>query len=121
MFKTLRRVWRLLTNPAVPEEMPSGPLELDLVCHHCGQSFQQVVSRLYIDLNVSRQHMGQARTLTPDEFSIPNRIECPHCAAVDDYEVGAAIFGQLAGALLRFRLDAYHANEPIQFTNVGPK
>jgi hypothetical protein len=121
MFKTLRRVWRLLTNPVVPEQMPPRPLEFDLVCRQCGQSFQQVVNRLYIDLNVSRQNMGQARTLTPDEFSIPDRIVCPHCAAVDDYEVGAAIFGHLAGALLRSRLGAYHPDEPIQFTNTGSK
>jgi hypothetical protein len=121
MFKRLGHIWRLLTNPAVPEEMPPGPLDLDLVCRHCGQSFRQVVKRLYIDLNVSRQHMGQARSLTPDEFSIPERIECPHCATVDDYELGVAIFGQLAGALLRSRLGEYHPDEPIQFTNMGSK
>lgn len=121
MFKTLRRVWRLLTNPVVPEQMPPGLLEIELVCRQCGQSFRQVVNRLNIDLNVSRQNRGQARPLTPDEFSIPDRIECPHCAAVDDYEVDAAIFGQLAGALLRSRLGAYHPDEPIQFTDRGSK
>ena len=121
MFKRLHHIWRLLTNPAVPEQMPARPLALDLVCGQCGRSFQQVVSRLYIDLNVSRQNMGQARTLTPDEFSIPDRIECPHCATVDDYEVSATIFGPLAGALLRSRLGGYHADEPIQFTNTGSK
>jgi transcription elongation factor Elf1 len=121
MFKRLGHIWRLLTNPAVPEPLPPGPLALDLVCRQCGQSFRQGVKRLYIDLNVSRQHMGQTRSLTPDEFSIPERIECPHCAAVDDYEVGVAIFGQLAGALLRSRLGAYHPDEPIQFINMGSK
>ena len=122
MFKTMARLWRLLTNPPLPPDPLPRAMHLELLCRNCGQSYQQGIRRLYFDVAASRRYQGQNRpSLSADEVTIPETVICPVCGALNQFEVAASAYVPLGAALLRAKLGAYSPDEPIQFINLSAK
>ena len=83
-------------RPATP---PAG-LRLDLRCTACGYSRRHDVPKIYYDLGTAdRQRRGESTRYDP--FIIPQRITCPKCGAVDQYELGSMAHLVLTAELLK--------------------
>jgi hypothetical protein len=62
-------------------------LNLRLKCTACGAERPHFVKKIYCDLGtLDRRQAGEETTYS--EFIIPQRITCPKCGAVDQYELG---------------------------------
>ena len=75
-------------------------IDLRLRCLACGYERSHHVARVYYDLNTAdRRKRGEQTKYS--EFIIPQRITCPKCGAVDQYELGTFAQIALMGELLR--------------------
>jgi len=119
------QLWRLLTNPAVPDYYPQTqpqPLQVEMLCRACAHSFPYKVERLYFDVAAARRYQDQERaTMAADEVTIPEPVTCPHCGVVDQFAIVASAYVPVGAALLRARFGTYHPDEPIQFINLTAK
>ena len=90
-------------------------LNIEFECIACGRPFKQKVRWLYIDPEIAKQKRAQTSPEGLNEFLIPERIICPHCQAVDQFELAPSIFGYATGALLRGLSGASDPDDPIHF------
>ncbi|MBI5303807.1 MAG: DUF1186 domain-containing protein [Chloroflexi bacterium] len=64
------------------------PLSLMLKCTQCGRERRHQIPVLFVDFGTVERHKRKEKTKY-DEFVIPQRITCPKCGAVDQYELTA--------------------------------
>jgi hypothetical protein len=95
-------------------------IDIEFECTACRHPFEQRVRWLYIDPGIVKRIQGQFESAEPHEFLIPERIICPHCQAVDQFEFAPSIFGHATTALLRGLVGgALDLDDPIQFVRFG--
>jgi tetratricopeptide (TPR) repeat protein len=69
---------------ALPARSPESGLTLTLRCQACGRERQYHFARAYFDINQARTKQG---TSTYSPLIVPERVTCPKCGAVDQYEL----------------------------------
>ena len=81
------------------EPAPPGSLNLRLRCTACRYERAHRVPIIYYDLGThDRRERGEE--VTRSEYVIPQRIVCPKCGAVDQYELGAAAYMAMTAEVL---------------------
>ena len=84
----------------VPPASPPVGICLDLRCTACRYTRRHDVAKIYYDLGtVDRQKNGQSTRYDP--WIIPQRIICPKCGAVNQYELDGLAHLVLAAELLK--------------------
>ena len=93
-------------------------LKLDFTCLACGREFNQTVETLLYDLNtMDRKQRGEQTKYS--EYVIPERIVCPRCHAVDQFELSGSAYLKLTGELLRAIASGTPVDDsPIQFAHM---
>lgn len=91
-----------------------GPrtIKLDFYCTACGHSFNRKVRRVLVDLNTLAQK--QAEKQGRSEYIIPERIVCPRCQAVDQFELASASQVRIQATILSRILVKPAPDDPIQ-------
>jgi tetratricopeptide (TPR) repeat protein len=84
---------------ATPRLAPDGSLTLWLRCTACGYERPHHVAKVYCDLTTLEQRKRGEET-PYSEFVIPQRITCPKCGAVDQYELTGDALLTLTAALV---------------------
>jgi tetratricopeptide (TPR) repeat protein len=94
-------------------------IKLDLKCLACGRGFQQTVEKLLCDLNtMDRKKRGEQTKYS--EYIIPERVTCPHCRAVDQFELGGSTYIKLTGELLKVITSGGPVTDsPVQFVHMA--
>ena len=83
---------RLPADSSRPSEKRREPgVHLELRCTACGRERDHVFPVVYYDLGTSR---NEKKSEKYDPLIIPQRVVCPKCGAVDQYELGG--FGRIA-------------------------
>jgi hypothetical protein len=67
------------------EALQDRPLTLTLKCRSCGRERQYTFERAYYDLGTI-DHQNETHD---SPLIVPERVVCPKCSAVDEYDVGA--------------------------------
>jgi tetratricopeptide (TPR) repeat protein len=81
-----------------PLEPPAEPgVRLVLKCKACGRERAQTFPKVYCDLNTIQDADKKTKY---DPVIIPQRVVCPKCGAVDQYELGAMGHLALTASLL---------------------
>lgn len=95
-----------------------GGLKLRMLCRSCGYEREHHVDTVYCDLRtVERRRKGEE---TPyGEFVIPQRITCPKCGAVDQYELSSMAYIALSAELLT-KMVAHERGELGSEPDEGP-
>jgi hypothetical protein len=75
-------------------------VELSLRCTVCGRRFKRKLRRLFVDLNVFDQRQLTNRAQRRSEFIIPERISCPKCKTVDQYQIDVSAYRYLTSTPL---------------------
>jgi hypothetical protein len=75
-------------------------VRLVLKCKACGRERAQVFPKVYYDLGTERDEKKRAEY---DPVVIPQRVVCPKCGVVDQYELGAMGHLALTASLLALR------------------
>lgn len=97
-------------QPAKPEG-----LHLRLHCTSCHYEREHRVETIYYDLAThERREKGEATPYGP--FVIPQRITCPKCGAVDQYELSSMAYFAMMAEMLKLMV-AHEKGEP----DVGPE
>jgi tetratricopeptide (TPR) repeat protein len=103
-FDSVQREFDLPGAPPLPEleldlTRRNAGLNLRLKCLACGYERPHFVKKIYCDLaTMDRRNAGQE---TPySEWIIPQRITCPKCGAVDQYELAGSSFLTLTAELM---------------------
>jgi len=93
-------------------------LKLDFTCLACGREFNQTVETLLCDLTtVERKRRGEQTKYS--EYVIPERIVCPRCHAVDQFELSGTTYLKLTGVLLRAMASGTPLDDgPIRFAHM---
>jgi len=82
-------------------EPPAEPgVRLVLKCKACGRERAHIFPKVYCDLNTVRDEKKKAEY---DPIIIPQRVVCPKCGAVDQYELGTMGHLTLTAALLALK------------------
>ena len=93
-------------------------LKLGFKCLACGCEFQQTVEKLYCDLNtIDRREKGEP--VKYSEFVVPERVICPKCKAVDQFDLAPKTYLELTGHLLRISMGVQPLDGPVQFMRMG--
>jgi hypothetical protein len=93
-------------------------LKLGFKCLACGHVFQQRVEKLFCDLNtVERRQKGEP--VKYSEFVVPERVICPKCNAVDQFDLAPKTYLELTGHLLRVSMGVQSPDGPVQFIRMG--
>ncbi len=91
--------------PESPSPQPADEkgLRLRLRCTACGYEREHCVATVYYDLaTLERREKGEP---TPySEFIIPQRITCPKCGAIDQYELSSMAYIALMVEVLKQRM-----------------
>ncbi|MBE2241070.1 MAG: hypothetical protein IAE81_25010, partial [Caldilineaceae bacterium] len=90
-------------------------VHLLLKCKACGRERKHVFPKVYCDIPTLRDKKKRAKY---DPLIIPQRVICPKCGAVDQYELGAMAELAITTALLarnQPELDLLRPNQQIQF------
>jgi tetratricopeptide (TPR) repeat protein len=89
----------------------------ELLCTACGHSFRRELHRIYVDAPTFEQHQIRKQATQRSEYIIPQRIACPKCQAVDQYELTESTLSSLlmamTAALLAGRLAKEHSIQLI--------
>jgi tetratricopeptide (TPR) repeat protein len=96
-----------------PQPKPQTSVRLDFKCLACDQTFKQTVKKIYCDMPTAKLR-AEGKATPYSEFVIPERITCPHCRAVDQYELQGHIYGLLTGALLREQFGMANPGDALQ-------
>lgn len=93
-------------------------LKLDFTCLACGREFNQTIETLLCDLTtVERKRRGEQTKYS--EYVIPERIVCPRCHAVDQFELSGSTYLKLTGELLRAIAGGTPVDDsPIRFAHM---
>ena len=84
-----------------PPEPPAEPgVRLVLKCKACGRERAHTFPKVYCDLNTIQDAEKKTKY---DPVIIPQRVVCPKCGAVDQYELGAMGHLALTAALLAMK------------------
>jgi tetratricopeptide (TPR) repeat protein len=90
---------------ALPARSPESGLSLTLRCQACGRERTYHFARAYFDINQART-MRESSIYSP--LIVPERVTCPKCGAVDQYELTP--FGELAILTAELGKKAGHVN-----------
>jgi tetratricopeptide (TPR) repeat protein len=96
-----------------PRQEPG--VHLLLKCMACGRERQHVFPTVYCDIPTLRDEEKRAKF---DPLIIPQRVTCPKCGAVDQYELGTMAELAITTALLarnKPELDMLRPDQQIQF------
>jgi tetratricopeptide (TPR) repeat protein len=74
-------------------------MKLELQCTACGHVFKQGVSRLFMDLDAFEKKQSEPGGRS--EYVIPERIVCPRCQAVDQFELTSSSRVQVQAEILK--------------------
>jgi tetratricopeptide (TPR) repeat protein len=89
-------------------------IRLDFHCTACERPFKQRVRRVFIDLNTLEKKKAQSDSPERSEFIIPERIVCPKCRAVDQYEIDVRSRVSLQMTILTGILTRPDPDDPVQ-------
>ena len=89
-------------------------VKLEFECKVCRHSFSQNVRRVFVDLNTMRKD-EQERQEEETPYIIPQRVICPACGAVDQFELAGMSYLHLIGGIARVIGDMESADDPIQY------
>lgn len=93
-------------------------LKLGFKCLACGHEFRQTVAKLFCDLNtVERRQRGEP--VKYSEFVVPERVICPKCKVVDQFDLAPRTYLELTGHLLRISTGLQPPDGPVQFIRMG--
>lgn len=71
----------------------------DFNCTACGHKFRRELRRIYVDSPTFLQHKIHKQKTRHSEYIIPQRIACPKCLAVDQYELTEYTLARLSMAM----------------------
>jgi len=91
-----------------------GPrtVKLGLHCTACGHSFKRKVRKLLVDLNTMERNRGEPQGRS--EYIIPERIVCPRCQAVDQFELASSSQVRIQMTILSRILVKPDPDDPVQ-------
>jgi len=89
-------------------------IRLDFHCTTCERRFKQRVGKVFIDLNTLEKKQAQPASQERSEFIIPERIVCPKCQAVDQFEFDTVTRILLQVTVLSGILTKPDPDDPIQ-------
>jgi hypothetical protein len=93
-------------------------LKLGFKCLACGHEFRQTVEKLFCDLNtVERKRSGEP--VKYSEFVVPERVICPKCKVVDQFDLAPQTYLEMTGHLLRISMGLQPADGPVRFIRMG--
>jgi tetratricopeptide (TPR) repeat protein len=87
---------------------------LSFSCITCERPFKQRVGKVFIDLNTLEKKQAQSDSQERSEFIIPERIVCPKCQAVDQFEFDTVTRVLLQVTVLSGILTKPNPDDPIQ-------
>lgn len=86
--------------PVKPRQEPG--VRLDLRCKVCGREREHVFPKVYFDLGTSENKKKRDRY---SPLVIPQRVVCPKCGAVDQYELGGMGHVAVMASMLAERVE----------------
>jgi tetratricopeptide (TPR) repeat protein len=89
-------------------------IRLDFHCTTCQRRFKQRVGKVFIDLNTLEKKKAQSDSQERSEFIIPERIVCPRCQAIDQYEIDVRSRVSLQMTILTGILTRPDPDDPVQ-------
>lgn len=98
----------LESRPALPAEQQG--LRLRLRCTACGYEREHYVETVYCDL-ATQERRVKGEPTPYGEFIIPQRITCPKCGAVDQYELSNMAYIALTVEMVK-KLAAHKLGRP---------
>jgi len=99
---------------------PKKNIDLDFRCLACAHEFRRKPRRVYVDMPTFKREHVEKKPTHRSAFVVAQRIICPKCGAVDEYELHAMsqthlqmtiLVGAIAGSLA-----PGHPVKPINFT-----
>lgn len=103
---------------APPESRPEPGVRLILRCKACGREREHVLRRVYYDTFTLNNPKKREKY---DPLVIPERVVCPKCGAVDQYELGAmghlAITANMMAGINPVGITRLREDQRIQFVN----
>jgi tetratricopeptide (TPR) repeat protein len=106
------------SQPPQPRKEPG--VRLVLKCKACGREREHIFARVYYDMGTATDDKKRAKY---DPLVIPERVTCPKCGAVDQYELGGMGHMAILASLMAERTPELAANlrpdqrvRPINFT-----
>ena len=92
-------------------------VRLEFECIACGHPFKRRVGRVFVDLNTFEKNPSGHDGRSP--YVIPERIVCPRCQAVDQFELASSSHIKIQTAIL-VRIAAKHdPDDPIRVIRLG--
>ncbi|MBI4321452.1 MAG: DUF1186 domain-containing protein [Chloroflexi bacterium] len=90
-------------SPGSPRAVKERGLRLRLRCTGCGYEREHYVETVYCDL-ATQERRGKGEPTPYSEFIIPQRITCPKCGAVDQYQLSSLAYITLMAEVLKKRM-----------------
>ena len=87
-------------------------MKLEFQCTACDHMFKRSVSRLFVDMNTFEKNRGESGGRS--EYVIPERIVCPKCQAVDQFEVAPSSRIKVQAEILRRIVIKPDPDDPIE-------
>jgi tetratricopeptide (TPR) repeat protein len=75
---------------------PKRGFTTEFHCTACGHTFRRELRRIYVDGPTFEQRVIHKQETRHSEYVIPQRVACPKCGAVDQYELTQYTLGTLS-------------------------
>ena len=87
-------------------------VKLEFQCTACGHTFKRSVRKLFVDLHTFEKNRGQPQGRSP--YVIPERILCPRCQAIDQFELSSSSVIKIQATILGRIAVQPDADDPIK-------
>ena len=107
-MSTINRTTFLMPSPV--HEIP----HFELQCTACRRTFKRPLQKLYMDVTTYEKNRDRNQPHTRSEFVVPERVVCPKCQAIDQYQFLPFVYLYVALVGSRVRSGSRKSNEPLR-------